>query len=297
MHAADRAELTEILTRIADVAPWLSDAQLQDLACQLAVEAAGNRQGRARAAIVATRQEQLARLAREAITMLPKLTGSLISTRPGIFVADNADGRVTLLLSGQPAGDGELPEPAAWPDHWPCCAKLDELGVQPKAAVGHGIGELAGLAWAGCIGPAEVSALSRLRAAALAASVTAAPGSLRSALDEYATFEFGPPRCRLVSGCTGTQLTDPDDIIKMLTAELLDARSAEPGAKLSVGRAVAGRDVPAAAAGGGGQVRRDRRDAAAADWPGPRPDSGDRSARVGRRLGRGPAAASPGGQH
>jgi enediyne polyketide synthase len=232
LHAADRAELTEILTRIADVAPWLSDAQLQDLAAQLAVEAAGNSQGRARAAIVATRQEQLARLAREAITMLPRLTGSLISTRPGIFVADNADGRVTLLLSGQPQDDAEPPD-TQLARTMAVLRRLDELGVQPKAAVGHGIGELAGLAWAGCIGPAEVSALSRLRTAALAASVTAAPGNLSSALDEYGTFEFGPPRCRLVSGCTGTQLTDTDDIIKMLSAELLDARSTVPGARLS----------------------------------------------------------------
>ena len=232
VHAADRAELTEILTRIAEVAPWLSDAQLQDLAAQLAVEAAWNSQGRARAAIVATRQEQLARLAREAITMLPKLTGSLISARPGIFVADNADGRVTLLLSGQPQDDAELPDTQLGRS-LAVLRRLDELGVQPKAAVGHGIGELAGLAWAGCIGQAEVGALNRLRAAALTASVTAAPGSLSSALDEYATFEFGPPRCRLVSGCTGTQLTDADDIIKMLSAELLDARSTEPGARLS----------------------------------------------------------------
>jgi len=232
IHAGDRAELTEILSRIADVAPWLSDAQLQDLAGQLAVEADWNSQGRARAAIVATRQEQLARLAREAITMLPKLTGSLISTRPGIFVADNADGRVTLLLSGQPQDDAVLPDQQL-NRNLAVLHRLDELGVQPKAAVGHATGELAGLAWAGCIGQAEVSALSRLRTAALAASVTAAPGSLSSALDEYATFEFGPPRCRLVSGCTGTQLTDADDIIKMLSAELLDARSTEPGARLS----------------------------------------------------------------
>ena len=296
VHAADRAELTEILSRIADVAPWLSDAQLQDLACQLAVEAAGNGQGRARAAIVATRQEQLARLAREAITMLPKLTGSLISTRPGIFVADNADGRVTLLLSGQPAGDGELPEQQLGRT-LAVLRKLDELGVQPKAAVGHGIGELAGLAWAGCIDQAEVIALGRLRAAALAAPVTAAPGSLRTTLDEYGTFEFGPPRCP-----AGLRLHWNSGDRPRRHRQDADRRTARrqvgrAGRQTLGSRAVAGRDVQAAAADGGGQVRRDRRDAAVADWPGPRPDSGDRPARVGRRLGRWPAAASPCGQH
>src|SRR5215472_191210 len=68
VHAPDRAALTVVLSRIADVARSLSDAQLRDLACQLAIEAAD--QGRVRVAIVASKQEQLARLARQAITML-----------------------------------------------------------------------------------------------------------------------------------------------------------------------------------------------------------------------------------
>ena len=69
-------------------------------ACSAAIPAT---QGRARVALVATRQEQLAMLAREAITMLPHLADGLIAIRPGIFASDDADGRVTLLLSGEAA--------------------------------------------------------------------------------------------------------------------------------------------------------------------------------------------------
>ena len=40
-------------------------------------------------------------LAREAVSMLPHLAGGLLSVRPGVFASDDADGRVTLLLSGE----------------------------------------------------------------------------------------------------------------------------------------------------------------------------------------------------
>jgi enediyne polyketide synthase len=223
VHAPDRAALTGVLARIADMARWLSDAQLRDLARQLAIEAAD--QGRVKVAIVASRQEQLARLASQSITMLPGLIGRQVSTRPGIFAADDAEGRVAVLLAGHDA------EPAQDPQHqlertlavlhW-----LDELGVQPTAAVGHGLGELAALVCAGSISAAHARALNYLRTDALAASTTAAPGNLSSAIDGFAGFGFGTPLCRLVSGCTGDELSSPEEIGASLTAELLDARSA-----------------------------------------------------------------------
>jgi enediyne polyketide synthase len=55
LQAPGRASLAMQLARIAHIAPWLSDAELHDLACQLAREA-GDR-GQARAAIVAGGQE------------------------------------------------------------------------------------------------------------------------------------------------------------------------------------------------------------------------------------------------
>ena len=90
--------LAAVLARLAEIAGSLSDAEMQDLACMLGRDAGP--QGRARVALVATRQEQLAVLAREAVTLLPRLADGLIAIRPGIFASDDADGRVTLLLSG-----------------------------------------------------------------------------------------------------------------------------------------------------------------------------------------------------
>ncbi len=239
LQACDRATLTALLARIADVAAWLSDAELRDLACQLAIEAADR--GTARVAIIATRQEQLARLASEAITMLPRLTPGMVSTRPGIFAADTADGQVTMLLAGQPAADSAPGDPATGNQEPPAShlnrtfailRLLDELGVQPAAAVGHGLGQLAGLVWAGCASPADAVALSELRASALTAPPATAPGSLRHAIDQFAVFSFQPPGRRLISGCTGTELVSAAEVPSLLSAELLDARSsvAEAGA-------------------------------------------------------------------
>jgi enediyne polyketide synthase len=223
LQAPDRSTLTTILARVADIAPWLSDSQLTDLACQFAIEAGD--QGKARVAIVATRQEQLARLANEAITMLPKLTGGLVSTRPGIFAADDADGHVTMLLSSQPQHQDETTA-RQFDRALAVVRRLDELGVQPNVVVSHGIGELAGLVWAGCLSPASAAELNALRTAALAVQEQAKPGSLRAAMDSYATFVFAAPRTRLVSGAIGAEATTVEDIRRLLAAELLDARSA-----------------------------------------------------------------------
>ncbi len=222
LQAADRATLTSVLARIADVAAWLSDAELRDLACQLAIEATDH--GTARVAIVATRQEQLARLANEAITMLPKLTPGFVTTRPGIFAADGADGRVTLLLAGPPADDDVQPADQLG-RAFEILRLLGELGVQPTAAVGHGVGQLAGLVWAGCASPAQARELCDLRTAALATPPALAHANVRQAIDKFATFKFQPPRHRLISGSTGTEMVSAAEVPSLLSAELLDTRS------------------------------------------------------------------------
>src|ERR1022692_1640858 len=223
LHAPDRAALGAILSRIADVASWLSDGEMGDLASQLTVAAAS--QGPARVAIVATRQEQLARLAAEAITILPALNEGLLAVRPGIFAADGADGRVTLLLpeapcpgtDSQPADQRETGLDAILA----ALAWLDALGVDATTAVGHGVGELAGLVWAGCITAAAAQALSAARGAGLTGPAADRSDLLSSelsrALSELA-IEFTPPRRRLISSCTGTELSGPDGIAAMLRA-------------------------------------------------------------------------------
>jgi enediyne polyketide synthase len=164
LHAPDRDTMAALLARIARVAPWLSDAELVDLACQLAYDAVS--QGRVRVALVASSQDHLARLAGQAASLLPSLPEGLLTLRPGLYAADGADGRVTLLLSDT----GGTPDPAASPGdvplRWALSALrwLGRLGVQATAAAGHGYGEIAGLVWAGCLEEEQALAFAATRA-------------------------------------------------------------------------------------------------------------------------------------
>jgi enediyne polyketide synthase len=250
LHAPDKYALAALLSRLADIASSLSDAEMQDLACALGRDP--GRQGRARVALVATRQEQLAALAREAVTVLPRLADGLITIRPGIFASDDADGRVTLLLSGDASahgGDGPdaLPGPVALTSAVAHCLDtlrwLEALDVHATSAVGHGLGALAGLAWAGVLGEAEVVEIADLRTQFLLRSAAEADGgatvttlpapaghaahagrtpadepfgavALRAAIAQR--FRFGPPRRRLLSTMTGAEVDTVNDAIDLI---------------------------------------------------------------------------------
>jgi enediyne polyketide synthase len=244
LHAPDIFALSKVLARLADVAGSMSDAEMQDFACLLGRDAGP--QGRARVALVATRQEQLAALAKEAITLLPQLADGLITVRPGIFASDDADGRVTLLLSGDAVASSSeadsQPGPVALTSAVAHCLDalrwLESLEVHATCAVGHGLGALAGLAWAGVLGETEVVEIADLRAqfllraAARAEIEPGAPGSqtaslgdglpgersgaaeLRAAIAQR--FRFGPPRRRLISTMTGAEIDSVDDAIDLI---------------------------------------------------------------------------------
>jgi enediyne polyketide synthase len=210
MHAPDRSAMSSLLARIADVATWLSDAELCDLACQLARDA--QVQSPVRVAIVASTQEQLAALARQAMAMLPELGDGQLASRPGIFAADGADGRVTLLL---PGGDVQASLAGlGW---------LGRLGVDAAAAIGHGAGEICGLVWAGCLDEADCVAL-------------ATPGSVEAA----ASLQLAEPERRLILASTGSELVTADQARELLTAWL--ATRAQPSSPMP--------DAPQAGAAG-----------------------------------------------
>jgi enediyne polyketide synthase len=235
LHARDRFALAAVLSRLADIAGWLSDAEMSDLACMLGRQSAGS--GGVRVGLVATRQEQLAVLAREAVTILPQLGDGLLTVRPGIFAADGADGRVTLLLSDAPQAAGLPLSPADLISAVRGCLDtlrwLESLGVLATAAAGDGLGSLAGLAWSGVLGEKEVVEIAELRAQFLTRSAekptagdagTAGQASqadnesdgsqtaversgaaeLRAAIAQR--FRFGPPRRRLIPAATGIEL-------------------------------------------------------------------------------------------
>ena len=242
LTAQDRDALDALLARIALIAPWLSDAELGDLACQLARDA-GN-QGPVRMAIVASNQDQLARLASQGTTLLPALDGGRLACRPGIYAADGAQGRITLLLSDSgaerddagpgPAAAGPQPPPG---DPWrPLSALrwLDRLSVSTTAAVGFGGGELVGLVWADCLGEADAQAFTTIRTEIFNAPVSPYParqsGSsgngagpddraerLRKAVRRLA---IGTPRHHLISAALGRAVSSADDVLEILRADL-----------------------------------------------------------------------------
>ncbi len=175
LHAPDRFALAAVLNRLAGLARWLSDAELQDLACSLARSSAT--QGPSRVALVAAGQEQLGALAAEAAALLPQLTEGLLTIRPGIFASEEADGRVALLLSGAADAAANDADASALTNAVTSCLDtlrwLESLDVDATAAVGDGMGALAGLAWAGVLGQGEVVEIAELRAKFLHRAVAA----------------------------------------------------------------------------------------------------------------------------
>ncbi|MCW2910766.1 MAG: hypothetical protein JWL68_5555, partial [Actinomycetia bacterium] len=211
----DRETVAAQLAGVARVAAALSDSELGDLACQLGRQAA---RGPVRVAVVTASQDELARLAREAAGLLPDLAPGQLAARPGLFAADGAAGRVVLLFPGEAsttAGGQHWPGPGSQPAivqaslsalRW-----LDSLGVRAAAALGHGVGEITGLVWAGSLAESGAAALVAQRAAVLAA-----PGDRRTAMiclaaDAEAALALDPdgelviaayhgPRCHVLAG-------------------------------------------------------------------------------------------------
>ncbi|GGL40595.1 type I polyketide synthase [Planomonospora parontospora] len=177
--AASAEDLVAQLDRAACVAAALSFAEQVDLAAGLARTAAGARRPH-RAAVVAADPEQLARRARQAAQLVADRRDDRLVTLPGICVGSGAPGQAGLLFTGQgtavPAGPGALgvvlPEVEDLfdkaPSHTgtvdtavaqPAIVKaslaglrwLNRLGVDACGAVGHSLGEITALHWAGAL--------------------------------------------------------------------------------------------------------------------------------------------------
>lgn len=150
LAGCDVVELRGLLTRLADLAPRLSEAELHDLAC---------RQGRAdapiRAALVSGSPAELATRARSALSLLDELPEGRLVRGDGVYVGSGMSGRVGLLFPGQGAPVHEETTETAQPSvHSRSIAALkwlERLGVEPVAALGHSLGEFAALVWAGCL--------------------------------------------------------------------------------------------------------------------------------------------------
>ncbi|RJQ75716.1 acyltransferase domain-containing protein [Pseudonocardiaceae bacterium YIM PH 21723] len=168
-------EVDLVLARLEADAHRLSEAELHDLACQFGHEAYP---GPVRVALPARNVEQLAMRAAAARSVLAELQPGGFHAISGAFVGWEAAGRVGLLFPGQGAPlypdagalgrdltSQPLPtglsaeqamgtaaaQPAIYRRSMAALDWLDRLGLHASAAIGHSLGELAALVWAGCL--------------------------------------------------------------------------------------------------------------------------------------------------
>ena len=160
--------------------------------------------------------------------------------RPGVFASSaGADGRVTMLLSGELPATAEYDPAEADEDLLTMSVRqcldtlrwLEAMDVHPTGAVGHGLGALAGLAWAGVLGQRDVVEIARLRgqflqsaagehsAAGHGAGSGQEPGHSHdtAALRAAVAQRFRRPApARMISTLTGAELGSVDDAIDLI---------------------------------------------------------------------------------
>ena len=246
LRGCDQQWLAATLERIASIAPRMSPHELRNLACQLGHDMAtagppgapggiagrlasgagrarpGNAGGNPeiRVSMTARSRDELAeRAARGARLVRGLRGGGPMLSDSGVHVSSGARGRVVLVFPSGVMASGAVPRSAATPAgeatalarslgavRW-----LAGLGVRPAAAVGYGLGELAGLVWAGSLAAPEAArllaqhgevrrGLGAVRTAmARVAASEAAAGSLTAACG-LAVAAYDGPRSHVLAG-------------------------------------------------------------------------------------------------
>lgn len=239
--AADAtSELAAAVERLARLVPRLSSAELGDLAARLAGEV---RPGWVRAAVVAGSPAGLARRLERLTGWLREGTERRLDAADGLFLGSgDAAPRLGFLFPGQgapaPAGGGalahrfaaaaelyaglELPrgddriatdvaQPAIVAASLAALRVLRRLGIEAEVGVGHSLGELTALCWAGALGEHAAVRVAAARGRAMAeascevgemASLAAAPEAVEPLLagSGLVVAAYNAPAATVVSG-------------------------------------------------------------------------------------------------
>ncbi|MEV0678660.1 type I polyketide synthase [Actinosynnema sp. NPDC050436] len=226
----DEAAVRERLAEAAALAPRLAFAELADLAGALAGRLTG---GPVRAAVVARDPEEAAR----------KLTrlldgGPVTDPADGVFLAARATPpRIAYLFPGQGSGRGavgairhrfaaaervfrelELPadgdqvatevaQPRIVAGALAGLAVLRELGVEAAAAVGHSLGELTAVHWAGALGADRVLDLAAERGRVMASASRGGGAMAGLATGPERALELAAGEDVVVAGYNGPEQT------------------------------------------------------------------------------------------
>jgi enediyne polyketide synthase len=178
LSGRDTTQVRDLLRRISAVAPEMSQAELHDLACH---HGRLTPAGRVRVALTVRTPDELATKAAAAADRLPE-PGRLTSG----WLGNDVPGRVTVLFAGQGIGadvDTALAQPAIHRAGQAAIDWLDRLGVTPVAAIGHSLGEITALVWAGCLSAEDGARLVAERGRIMAELGTPDTGMLSVATD------------------------------------------------------------------------------------------------------------------
>ncbi|MBM7774512.1 enediyne polyketide synthase [Actinokineospora baliensis] len=187
----DPARLRAAVARAAELAPRLSQAEVADLAAELAVEASGRGY---RAAVVATGPLDAHRKLLRLLEALDAGEESLFVPQDGVFLGvAQAAPRIAFLFPGQGSGRGgvgamrrrftvaedvfgavpvplggdqvatEVAQPRIVAGSLAAVRVLGALGVDAAVAVGHSLGEVTALGWAGAVDGGELLRLAATR--------------------------------------------------------------------------------------------------------------------------------------
>jgi enediyne polyketide synthase len=196
LDAGSPAELRDQVARLAEAIPARSYAQLGDIAAQAARKLAG---GPYRAAVVAADPEDAGRQLRGLLAMLDRPLPRLTVGPAGMLGQVTDPGRIGYLFPGQGTGrvggagalrrrlsevdalyDGLGPLPAGDPQDTAVAQPrivtgtaaglraLAALGIEAEVAVGHSLGELSALHWAGALDEAQLLRVAAARGAIIA---------------------------------------------------------------------------------------------------------------------------------
>jgi malonyl CoA-acyl carrier protein transacylase len=185
LRGRDRRALAATLERLALLAPRLSGPERQQLAADWCRQAAAGSSPRAagpssaagtpasgtpaadsspveedgeiRVAFLAESNDQLVTRARLAADLVSKVRSGPVLSEAGVYLSYAARGRTVLIF---PGGDGvPAAEAAALAASVRTLRWLDRCRVTAAAGVGAGLGEIAGLVWAGSLTASEAARL------------------------------------------------------------------------------------------------------------------------------------------
>ncbi|HEV8562761.1 MAG TPA: type I polyketide synthase [Actinophytocola sp.] len=235
LDARSVAELRERITELLALIPKVSYAELGDVAGALAKDLTGRP---FRAAVVAGSQEDAERKFTRLLTELDAGSTSLFAPADGVFLEYSPDRpRIAFLFPGQGSGRGtvgairkrfaaaenvfrsaavptggdqvatEVAQPRIVAGSLAALRVLHLLGVDADVAVGHSLGELSALAWAGALGGEALLRLAAVRGQVMATASQAGGAMAGLATDPDRVRQLADGMGVVIAGFNGPEQT------------------------------------------------------------------------------------------